>query len=534
MLAVIVLFTGLSGMIITYGLDSYQQYIRHQHDIALQSARGVAIQIHDYLDKSRQRIDLFTRQKRELLQSLVKHPDDDATYDRFVNQLKQFFPDSVSFVITGPNGEPLVDDFENPVGTVCRNDAKQFILNNFKRDIYMHPQSNAYHFDVMSPWKDDSNKLHVLLAALSVQPLIDIFNRNVLPRFEQSLVLRGTDNLIELNARGSRPADPGLRRLPDEIADRTIARLDIPDTRWTLYTLANTELGQELAIRKAWQSAGLILVIGISLFAGFRKIDAEIRARLQAQHELEEQHKNLEQTVATRTAELELSNRELEAFSYSIAHDLRSPLRAIDGFSLLLQEDYQDKLDEEANDHIRRVRAASQRMADLIDDLLKLAKISQQPLKRSSLEISAVAESFIDQLKDRYPDQIIEFETEPGLKVQADPNLLNLILDNLLDNAVKYSRHSPVSRIRLSSRQSGDERIFCVSDNGIGLEAAYIDKLFKPFQRLHNIEEFEGNGIGLAMVARAVQRHGGRAWAEAGEQGASFCFTLSGAKVSVE
>ena len=525
-LAFVLVFLMLAGLIVAYGLDRYTQHVQHQQDVARQSSRGVVNQVSLYLNNSKRHVDLFTAQKHKLLQAMAENPENAALYDTFLDDLKQFFPDSVSFVITRPDGTPLIDDFENPVGVIFQNDAKNFIQHNFTRDIYVHPQADAYHVDVMSPWKEDDGTLHVLLVALSLQPLVDILRSNQLPGFEQYLVRTDENNLVELSTRGNRASENTFRNLPPGSEARTVAALDIPDTRWTLYTLASDQLGSEIAVRSIWQSTALILLIAIVLIIAYRMISAEIKARIQAEDDLKDYQKHLEEIVAERTAELEHSNRELEAFSYSVSHDLRSPLRAIDGFSLLLHEDYHDKLGDDANNYINRIRTASQRMAALIDDLLRLARVSRQPLQYRPLDLSEIARHLAGELKQRHPDRSLEFDIEPGLQLDADHTLIRIILSNLLENAVKYTRDCETARIRLFSRQQDDECIVCIEDNGVGFDEAYKDKLFKPFNRLHRADEYDGNGIGLANVARAVNRHGGRIWATSKGQGACFCFTL--------
>jgi signal transduction histidine kinase len=228
--------------------------------------------------------------------------------------------------------------------------------------------------------------------------------------------------------------------------------------------------------------------------------------------------------------ELEGANKELEAFSYSVSHDLRAPLRSIEGFSQILLEDYADRLDEEGQDYLGRVRAASQHMALLIDDLLDLSRVSRGPLRREMVDLSALATGIIDELRRSEPEREVEFVTEEGILAFADANLLTVALENLLNNAWKFTSKEDKARIEFGSiSQEGGTQTYFVRDNGVGFEAAYADKLFGPFQRLHAAEEFEGTGIGLATVARIVRRHGGTVWAE-GEvgEGATFFFTLGG------
>jgi light-regulated signal transduction histidine kinase (bacteriophytochrome) len=228
--------------------------------------------------------------------------------------------------------------------------------------------------------------------------------------------------------------------------------------------------------------------------------------------------------------ELEGANRELEAFSYSVSHDLRAPLRTIDGFSQILLEDHADQLDEEGEDYLGRVRAASQHMDNLIDDLLDLSRVSRGPLRKETVDLGAMATGIVEELERSQPEREVEFVTEEGITAFADANLLAVALENLLNNAWKFTSREERARIEFgSTTDEGGERVFFLRDNGVGFDMAYAGKLFGAFQRLHATEDFEGTGIGLATVARIVRRHGGRVWAEgdAGE-GATFFFTLDG------
>lgn len=228
-----------------------------------------------------------------------------------------------------------------------------------------------------------------------------------------------------------------------------------------------------------------------------------------------------------RTAELQRSNRELEAFSYSVSHDLRAPLRAIDGFSLALAEDHAEELDADARDLLARVRAASQRMGELIDDMLTLARVSSTEMEVEPIDPSAIAGEVVRQLRDGDGDRVVEVVVAPRLHAVGDARLVSVLLENLLDNAWKFTRTTPAARIEFDTVDVNGRPAFRVRDNGVGFDMRYVDKLFQPFQRLHSMEEFEGNGIGLATASRVVARHGGEIWAEgAVGEGASFFFTL--------
>jgi signal transduction histidine kinase len=247
----------------------------------------------------------------------------------------------------------------------------------------------------------------------------------------------------------------------------------------------------------------------------------------QAHQEIRELNEGLEKRVAERTAELEAAFQQLESFSYSVSHDLRGPLRAIDGYSLAVLEDYQNKLDAEGNDRLQHVRAAAKRMARLIDDLLALSRVSRRPLRRAEVDLSALAESVIADLRKAEPGRVVEVTITPGLKVNADAGLLRIALENLLGNAWKFTRRNEQPGIELGIIPGAVSPEYYVHDNGAGFDMAYADKLFDAFQRLHRASEFEGTGIGLATVHRVIRRHGGhvRAEAEVGK-GATFYFTL--------
>ncbi|MBA3424080.1 MAG: CHASE domain-containing protein [Rubrobacter sp.] len=227
--------------------------------------------------------------------------------------------------------------------------------------------------------------------------------------------------------------------------------------------------------------------------------------------------------------DLQAINQELEAFSYSVSHDLRAPLRSMDGFSQILLEDYRDELDEEGQDYLGRVRAASQRMGQLIDDLLELSRVTRGPLRRTSVNLSAIATDVAGVLKASDPGRRTRFVISEDLVARGDARLLRVALDNLLGNAWKFTSKEPEASVEFGASRRGGTQVYYVQDNGAGFDAAYAGKLFGAFQRLHGSDEFEGTGVGLATVARVIRRHGGEIWAEGkvGE-GAAFYFTLEG------
>ena len=234
-----------------------------------------------------------------------------------------------------------------------------------------------------------------------------------------------------------------------------------------------------------------------------------------------------ENELRARTEELETANRELEAFSYSVSHDLRAPLRAIDGFSQLIEQEQGGQLDECSRDALQRVRAAAQRMGVLIDELLKLSRLTRSDLRRERLDLGAAAAGIVDDLSRRQPSRAVDVHIEPNLFVDADPHLVRIALQNLIDNAWKYTARTPRARIDIGSSPNGSARVFHVRDNGAGFDMKYANKLFGAFQRLHSDRDFEGTGVGLAIVQRVVHRHGGKIWANGVvDAGAAFYFTL--------
>ncbi len=241
----------------------------------------------------------------------------------------------------------------------------------------------------------------------------------------------------------------------------------------------------------------------------------------------EEKINKLNQGLADRNAELAAANRELEAFAYSVAHDLRAPLRAIDGFSQAVLEDCGDQLDDQGKGYLKRVRSASQRMAQLIDHILTLSRLTRLELKRQAVNLSEIAQRVAESILQTAPGRKAEFVIEPGVLAHVDRALFDAVLENLLGNAWKFTRTREQARIEFGTRTEGGDRVFFVRDNGAGFDMEYSAKLFGAFQRLHRQDEFEGTGVGLATVHRIVARHGGRIWAEGKVgQGATFYFTI--------
>lgn len=253
----------------------------------------------------------------------------------------------------------------------------------------------------------------------------------------------------------------------------------------------------------------------------------DISSRKVAELSLRNLNQELEARVRARTAELEAANSELEAFSYSVSHDLRAPLRAIDGFARILAEEAGERLETHEREHLARIRSAAERMAVLIDAMIDLASVTRQPLQRETVDLSKLAEAVIRELHAESPEREVAVEITRDLVVNADPALMHVLLDNLLRNAWKFTSRTPDARIRFGARREGGRIVFQVEDNGAGFDMHYANKLFKPFQRLHAQHEFPGTGIGLATIHRIVGRHDGRIWVDAQPgAGARFSFVL--------
>lgn len=236
---------------------------------------------------------------------------------------------------------------------------------------------------------------------------------------------------------------------------------------------------------------------------------------------------NNNQLLKQRARELEAKNQELESFTYSVSHDLRTPLRSIDGFSKLVLDDAWQKLDDKERDYLQRSRSAAQKMGYLIDDLLQLSNVSRARFNPQDVDLSKMVESNIDKLRQIEPGREIELDIEPDVKATGDQSLLDIAVSNLVENAWKYSSKKPHAKIRFATQERDGEVVYYIKDNGVGFDTRYINKLFGPFQRLHSDDEYPGTGIGLATVNRIIDRHGGKIWANAKVgRGATFYFTI--------
>ncbi len=260
---------------------------------------------------------------------------------------------------------------------------------------------------------------------------------------------------------------------------------------------------------------------------GFAKVIRDLSERQRAEGEIRSLHEDLKR----RAADLEVANKELEAFNYSVSHDLGNPLSAIEGMSWALLEQCADRLDEKGKHYLDRIRAACKRMQQLIEDLLYLSRVSRSEMQMQRVDLSELAQKIAQQLQQAQPERQVEFEIAAGVGAVGDERLLQIALENLLGNAWKYTGKKPVARISFGVTQQAGETVYFVRDNGAGFDMNNAGQLFVPFRRLHKKEEFEGTGIGLATVERIIHRHGGRIWAEAEVgKGATFYFTIAESK----
>jgi PAS domain S-box-containing protein len=305
------------------------------------------------------------------------------------------------------------------------------------------------------------------------------------------------------------PLARAIRGEPCDNVEIFVRNMNLPDGRWL--TVTARPLSDDQGSGRG----------GVAVFG-------DTTARKRAEEEIRAINIKLEQRVQERTAELQVANRELEAFSYSVSHDLRAPLRSINGFSRILLEDYQTKLEPAALETVLTIRAASQRMGQLIDDMLTLARVTRAEIRRSKIDLSALATTVAAEERAEHPDHSVTLEIEPALTTAGDPILMRAVLQNLFANAWKFTSKEPSARIEFGRMTTEAGPAFFIRDNGVGFDPQYGHKLFKTFQRLHSREEFPGTGVGLATVQRVIDRHGGRVWAESAMgRGATFYFTLS-------
>ncbi len=318
-------------------------------------------------------------------------------------------------------------------------------------------------------------------------------------------------------------------KFPEPLAgiEATMAR----DDRWEGELTQRASDGRTIVTESRWAAQGG----PDGSLLGFMEVNRDITARKETEREMRRAaeeiralNATLEHQVQQRTIHLERANQSLEAFTYSVAHDLRTPLRGISGFAEALAEDYGDRLDETGREYAARIQAGCARMATLIDDLLHLSRVTRAEMNLQDVDLSAEVTAICDQLRARDPGRKVRVTVQDGVRVSADRTLIRSALENLLDNAWKFTAGRAGAAIEFATTPVDDTPICCyVRDNGAGFDPAYVGKLFQPFQRLHDAGEFPGTGIGLASVGRIIERHGGRTWAEgAVDGGATIYFTL--------
>jgi PAS domain S-box-containing protein len=336
-----------------------------------------------------------------------------------------------------------------------------------------------------------------------------------------SLQRRGFADELHTLLTGREPVRLSCQQLAERAPELSQPqRQPYPLRGWLAVALTDRD-GGSLGVLEATDSAG----------EDFSDNDAQILSQLAGLASVAVEnirlYATLEERVTARTRELQLSNRELEAFSYSVSHDLRAPLRAIAGFSSMLQHEFGPQLGDGGRRYLQRITGGVERMASLIDDLLSLARVSRVEVKRESIDLSALCRTAVKRQLERHPERKLQIKIEPRLHAQADPRLVEVALDNLLDNAIKFTATRALARIHVGQRSSAGQPAFFVRDNGVGFDPQYAANLFGVFQRLHSASEFPGTGVGLATVQRIVQRHRGRVWAESQlDQGATFYFTF--------
>jgi PAS domain S-box-containing protein len=400
-------------------------------------------------------------------------------------------------------------------------------------------------FSVRTP-KASNDELGLLTDAFN-QMLIRIQETEEIRSFLVAIVNSSDDSIIGKDVLGkvlswNIGAEQMFGYTAAEMVGQPITRIQSPDQpELENQILQEAKRGrtrhyETVRIRKDGQPIDVSLTISpiknaLGEIIGISSISRDITERKQAEEQIRRLNAGLELRVQERTAELTAANRELEAFTYSVAHDLRAPLRHIDAFSKILLEDFASALPPEAQGYLENIRKGSRNMSQLVDDLLNLARVGRLELKRRPTPLDAVVRDVLAELKNEVEGRQIDWQLEPLPTVQCDAGLIKQVFANLLSNAVKYTRPRSPAIIQVGSHNTNGDTTFFIRDNGVGFNMKYADKLFGVFQRLHRAEEFEGTGVGLATVERIIRKHGGSVWAEgAVGQGATFYFTLGTTK----
>lgn len=363
--------------------------------------------------------------------------------------------------------------------------------------------------------------------------LVYVVDRKGTVAFHPHLPLQGAlaDFSMVPAARNALHGELGVKVLFDPMADDDRLAAYAPVARYGWGVVAQQPAHEAFAARDGLLRRVLVAyVLTLALFIGVVFLVVRVLIQRQQGETMRRSKAELERRVAERTAQLEAANKELESFSYSVSHDLRSPLRAIDGFARMLDEDYRDKLEDEAKRRIGVIRESSARMAQLIDDLLAFSRTNRQSIAASDIDMTALARNVFDELRAGMEGRVPRFVIQSMPAAWGDPGLVRQVWTNLLSNAIKFTSRKPDPVIEVGAQVNRDETIYHVKDNGAGFDMAYYDKLFGVFQRLHTTSLFPGTGVGLAIVQRIVTRHGGRAWADGRvDEGATFYFTLPAA-----